>query len=130
MESVTQCTALNVSDEKHCEETATSMNGLFCSFHSHQCQGHSYPHKRIMTELIINQVSTVDTKDEMPTSTRYQLPHLNTLQTAKSPYPTKLLQISALGSSVKRFMTICSSNISYWTGSFEHESYITVDSLQ
>ncbi|PQE18079.1 mfs allantoate protein [Rutstroemia sp. NJR-2017a BVV2] len=33
------CHALNVSDEKRCLETATSINGLFCSFHSRQCQG-------------------------------------------------------------------------------------------
>ncbi|KAF7909232.1 hypothetical protein EAE99_011447 [Botrytis elliptica] len=34
-----QCNALNVSDEKRCLENATSVNGLFCSFHSKQCQG-------------------------------------------------------------------------------------------
>ncbi|KAG4026378.1 hypothetical protein MFRU_041g00230 [Monilinia fructicola] len=34
-----QCNALNVSDESRCLETATSINGLFCSFHSKQCQG-------------------------------------------------------------------------------------------
>ncbi|KAK8900699.1 hypothetical protein QC760_010687 [Botrytis cinerea] len=34
-----QCNALNVSDEKQCLEIATSVNGLFCSFHSKQCQG-------------------------------------------------------------------------------------------
>ncbi|KAL8925664.1 MAG: hypothetical protein Q9208_003347 [Pyrenodesmia sp. 3 TL-2023] len=33
------CTALNVSDESRCKEAATSLNGLFCSFHSRQCQG-------------------------------------------------------------------------------------------
>lgn len=37
--SPSQCNALNVSDEKRCLETATSINGLFCSFHSKQCQG-------------------------------------------------------------------------------------------
>ncbi|ESZ95248.1 hypothetical protein SBOR_4360 [Sclerotinia borealis F-4128] len=37
--SLTQCSALNLSDEKRCLETATSVNGLFCSFHSKQCQG-------------------------------------------------------------------------------------------
>ncbi|KAM3087999.1 hypothetical protein ACMFMG_002064 [Clarireedia jacksonii] len=37
--SPSQCHALNVSDEKRCLETATSINGLFCSFHSRQCQG-------------------------------------------------------------------------------------------
>lgn len=33
------CTALNLSDQSHCNEIATSINGLFCSFHSRQCQG-------------------------------------------------------------------------------------------
>lgn len=37
--SPSQCNALNVSDEQRCLETATSVNGLFCSFHSKQCQG-------------------------------------------------------------------------------------------
>ncbi|CAG8959200.1 hypothetical protein HYFRA_00012557 [Hymenoscyphus fraxineus] len=37
-ESLTQCRALNVSDEKQCGEKATSVNGHFCSFHSKQCQ--------------------------------------------------------------------------------------------
>ncbi|TVY87687.1 hypothetical protein LAWI1_G006032 [Lachnellula willkommii] len=41
MESISQCRALNVSDEKRCEETATSVNGMFCGFHSKQCQGTS-----------------------------------------------------------------------------------------
>jgi len=41
MESMSQCRALNVSDEKRCEETATSVNGMFCGFHSKQCQGKS-----------------------------------------------------------------------------------------
>ncbi|TVY41457.1 hypothetical protein LOCC1_G005138 [Lachnellula occidentalis] len=39
MESISQCRALNVSDAKRCEETATSVNGMFCGFHSKQCQG-------------------------------------------------------------------------------------------
>lgn len=34
-----QCTAINLSDEIRCEEAATSLNGLFCRFHSKQCQG-------------------------------------------------------------------------------------------
>lgn len=34
-----QCTALNVSDESRCEEEASSLNGLFCQYHSKQCQG-------------------------------------------------------------------------------------------
>ncbi|KAL8800251.1 MAG: hypothetical protein Q9182_005307 [Xanthomendoza sp. 2 TL-2023] len=34
-----QCTALNLSDESPCNELATSINRLFCSFHSRQCQG-------------------------------------------------------------------------------------------
>jgi hypothetical protein len=34
-----QCTALNLSDEKRCQEPATSINGLFCAFHSKQVQG-------------------------------------------------------------------------------------------
>ncbi|KAL2061188.1 hypothetical protein VTL71DRAFT_7461 [Oculimacula yallundae] len=33
------CRALNISDEKQCTATATSVNGLFCAFHSRQCQG-------------------------------------------------------------------------------------------
>ncbi|QSZ37286.1 hypothetical protein DSL72_009380 [Monilinia vaccinii-corymbosi] len=37
--SPSQCNALNVSDESRCLETATSINGLLCSFHSKQCQG-------------------------------------------------------------------------------------------
>lgn len=39
MDDPSQCRALNVSDEMRCLETATSVNGLFCSFHSKQCQG-------------------------------------------------------------------------------------------
>jgi hypothetical protein len=39
MDNPGQCKALNVSDEKRCLEAATSVNGLFCSFHSKQCQG-------------------------------------------------------------------------------------------
>jgi len=42
MDNPGQCKALNVSDEKRCLEAATSVNGLFCSFHSKQCQG-SFP---------------------------------------------------------------------------------------
>lgn len=34
-----QCTALNISDESRCEEEASSLNGLFCPYHSRQCQG-------------------------------------------------------------------------------------------
>ncbi|KAK4693776.1 hypothetical protein P7C71_g3680, partial [Lecanoromycetidae sp. Uapishka_2] len=34
-----QCTALNLSDERWCEDAANSLNGLFCAFHSRQCQG-------------------------------------------------------------------------------------------
>ena len=34
-----RCTALNVSDESLCQESATSLNGLFCPYHSKQCQG-------------------------------------------------------------------------------------------
>lgn len=34
-----QCTALNISDESRCEEEASSLNGLFCQYHSRQCQG-------------------------------------------------------------------------------------------
>lgn len=34
-----QCTALNISDESRCEEEASSLNGLFCLYHSRQCQG-------------------------------------------------------------------------------------------
>lgn len=34
-----QCSALNVSDQSRCDDEATSVNGLFCSFHSKQCQG-------------------------------------------------------------------------------------------
>ncbi|KAL8672046.1 MAG: hypothetical protein Q9168_003473 [Polycauliona sp. 1 TL-2023] len=33
------CTALNISDGSLCTQVATSINGLFCSFHSRQCQG-------------------------------------------------------------------------------------------
>lgn len=39
LENPGQCRALNVSDEKRCVEIATSVNGLFCGFHSRQCQG-------------------------------------------------------------------------------------------
>lgn len=34
-----KCTAINLSDELQCEEEAKSLNGLFCHFHSKQCQG-------------------------------------------------------------------------------------------
>lgn len=33
------CRALNIADEKQCTAVATSINGLFCAFHSRQCQG-------------------------------------------------------------------------------------------
>ena len=32
-------TAKNISDEKTCADETTTVNGLFCSFHSKQCQG-------------------------------------------------------------------------------------------
>ena len=38
-QDMSRCTALNLSDEALCTETATSINGLFCSLHSRQCQG-------------------------------------------------------------------------------------------
>lgn len=50
MESISQCRALNVSDEKRCEETATSVNGMFCGFHSKQCQGMSVALKPIYNQ--------------------------------------------------------------------------------
>ena len=40
-QDISRCTALNLSDETLCTETATSLNGLFCSLHSRQCQGMS-----------------------------------------------------------------------------------------
>jgi hypothetical protein len=43
MENPAQCKALNISDEKHCLEIATSSNGLFCAFHSRQCYGTKFP---------------------------------------------------------------------------------------
>lgn len=33
------CTALNLSDNKRCQDAAASLNGLFCAYHSRQCQG-------------------------------------------------------------------------------------------
>ena len=45
------CTALFVSDEKHCEDPATSQNGLFCKFHSRQCQGLYKGYKRRNVQL-------------------------------------------------------------------------------
>lgn len=41
-----QCSALNISDQQRCEEAATSINGLFCSFHSRQCQAIYKGYKR------------------------------------------------------------------------------------
>jgi len=41
-----QCSALNVSDQLRCEEGATSLNRLFCSFHSRQCQALYKGYKR------------------------------------------------------------------------------------
>jgi hypothetical protein len=41
-----KCTALFVSDEKQCQDPATSLNGLFCAFHSRQCQGLYRGYKR------------------------------------------------------------------------------------
>lgn len=46
-----QCTAFNVSDEKKCDATATSLNGPFCRFHSKQCQGLYKGYKRRNTAL-------------------------------------------------------------------------------
>ena len=34
-----KCSALNLSDQSRCDDEATSLNGLFCQFHSRQCQG-------------------------------------------------------------------------------------------
>lgn len=41
----------NVSDEKPCQENATSMNGLFCSLHSKQCQALYQGYKKRNTQL-------------------------------------------------------------------------------
>ena len=46
-----QCSALNVSDQLRCEEVATSINGLFCSFHSRQCQALYKGYKRRNAQL-------------------------------------------------------------------------------
>jgi hypothetical protein len=46
-----KCTALFVSDEKQCQDPATSLNGLFCYFHSKQCQGLYKGYKRRNAQL-------------------------------------------------------------------------------
>ena len=46
-----KCTALFVSDEKQCQDPATSLNGLFCNFHSRQCQGLYKGYKRRNAQL-------------------------------------------------------------------------------
>jgi hypothetical protein len=46
-----KCTALFVSDEKQCQDPATSLNGLFCHFHSRQCQGLYKGYKRRNAQL-------------------------------------------------------------------------------
>ena len=46
-----KCTALFVSDEKQCQDPATSLNGLFCNFHSKQCQGLYKGYKRRNAQL-------------------------------------------------------------------------------
>jgi hypothetical protein len=46
-----KCTALFVSDEKPCQDPATSLNGLFCAFHSRQCQGLYKGYKRRNAQL-------------------------------------------------------------------------------
>ena len=46
-----KCTALFVSDEKQCQDPATSLNGLFCKFHSRQCQGLYKGYKRRNAQL-------------------------------------------------------------------------------
>ena len=46
-----QCSALNVSDQLRCEDVATSINGLFCSFHSRQCQALYKGYKRRNVQL-------------------------------------------------------------------------------
>jgi len=46
-----RCSALNVSDQLRCEEGATSLNGLFCSFHSRQCQALYKGYKRRNAQL-------------------------------------------------------------------------------
>ncbi|KAH8762906.1 hypothetical protein F5882DRAFT_431367 [Hyaloscypha sp. PMI_1271] len=51
MDNPGQCKALNVSDEKRCLEAATSINGLFCSFHSKQCQDCDYGHAKFLEDL-------------------------------------------------------------------------------
>lgn len=41
-----QCTALNVSDEKRCSDQATNANGLFCRLHARQVMGLYRGYKR------------------------------------------------------------------------------------
>ena len=45
------CTALFVSDRRQCQDPATSLNGLFCNFHSRQCQGLYKGYKRRNAQL-------------------------------------------------------------------------------
>lgn len=45
------CTALNLSNEQHCAKPATSSNGLFCTFHAHQCYGLYRGYKRRNAQL-------------------------------------------------------------------------------
>lgn len=34
-----KCSALGLTDSQPCQSDATSLNGLFCQFHSRQCHG-------------------------------------------------------------------------------------------
>lgn len=46
-----RCSALNVSDQLRCEEDATSISGLFCPYHSRQCQALYKGYKRRNAQL-------------------------------------------------------------------------------
>ncbi|KAL9633520.1 MAG: hypothetical protein Q9164_004648, partial [Protoblastenia rupestris] len=54
------CTALNVSDQQRCEESATSLNGLFCSFHSKQCQAYLAHNPKVLANQTFTDIESED----------------------------------------------------------------------
>jgi hypothetical protein len=108
-----QCTALNLSDEKRCQEPATSINGLFCAFHSRQVQGHSdRPCSVSIATDSLSKVSIEDTRDEMRTSTDFPHPLPNTSQARKLLLPTSSLPILIPKKCARKFTTIYSASSS------------------
>ena len=121
-----QCTALNLSDEKRCQEPATSINGLFCAFHSKQVQGLSSHHSIARTPADNSSKASIkDTRDEMHTSTGSPHPLPNTSQTRKPLLPTSSLPTLIPKKCAKRFTIIYSASSSCWRESSAPENSTT-----